>query len=248
MVRMGDFADAVRIIEDGLEERGDSAVLRRGLGDIYEARVDSVEKDQPAALAERMALLEVGLRACPNHRGLLTKLAEVLRTSGPDSLEARARLEGLLSDGQSAPTVHLLLGIDAYERGRVEEAQLHLEQAYRLAPEMPFVANNLAWFLVEGPNADPERALKLIDTAIARDPNELRFRSTRGHVLVRMKRWKDALFDLEAALPREAGVPDVHRDLASAYGALGMDDLAALHRRRAAGPAHPISNTSAAKP
>jgi hypothetical protein len=48
-----------------------------------------------------------------------------------------------------------------------------------------------------------------------------------------MKRWKEALADLEADLPFEANNPDVHRDLAAAYTALGLPDQAAEHQRRA---------------
>jgi predicted Zn-dependent protease len=97
------------------------------------------------------------------------------------------------------------------------------------------VTNNLAWVLSTGPKSDLPRALKLIDLAIDQSSAELksRFRGTRGHVLVQMKRWKEALADLEAVLPFESNNPDVQRDLAAAYTGLGLPDQATEHQRRA---------------
>ena len=48
-----------------------------------------------------------------------------------------------------------------------------------------------------------------------------------------MKRWKEALADLEADLPYEADNVDLQRDLAAVYTALGLPDQAAVHQRRA---------------
>jgi tetratricopeptide (TPR) repeat protein len=230
--RLNDHAVAVRVLQEGLARR-ESIRLRRALGDIYAAWIDNAEKERPDALADRMTLLELGLRQCPAHPSLLDRMARLLRHGGPEAESAKAHLEELLTDGKAAPLAHFLLGNDAYRRGKTDEARVHYEQASRLAPEAPVLANNLAWFLAEGPEADPERALTLVDVALAKVPNDLRFRSTRGHVLVRMKRWQEALVDLEAALPLEAGLPDLHLDLAATYEGLGLTDLAKSHRRRA---------------
>jgi Tfp pilus assembly protein PilF len=48
-----------------------------------------------------------------------------------------------------------------------------------------------------------------------------------------MGRWKDALADLEAALPAKADNADLHSDLAETYTALDVPELAETHRRRA---------------
>lgn len=244
LVRLGDHAAAVRAIQEGLDRDGTSAVLARGLGDVIAAWADSVEEQRPDSLTERMNLLDVGLRRCPAHHGLLERLSAFLRADKAGAELARTRLQALLTNGQAAPTVHFLLGNDDAQHGRVEEARVHFEQAYRLTPTAHALANNLAWTLVEGPNPDPERALTLINTAIDAYPNEPRFRSTRGHILVRMKRWKEALADLETALVRENTSAEVHGDLAVAYENLDLPDLAAAHRQAATSP-DPTGNRSA---
>jgi uncharacterized protein HemY len=247
VARLGDHAASVRIVEDGLA-RGESPALRRGLGDIIASWVDAIEKEQPVATTQCTALLDRGLRQCPDHPALLARVAGVLRADGPESRQARAVLEGLLTDGRAAPTAHYLLGADAHRRGRADEARAHFEQAVRLAPGTPIFANNLAWYLAEGPNADPGRALTLINAALARDPNEPRFRGTRGHVFVRLRRWKDAVADLEAVVPPEGGPPELRRDLTDAYEALRQGRQAEGQRRRAAGPAPPTAERSHRRP
>ena len=60
--------------------------------------------------------------------------------------------------------------------------------------------------------------------------------STRGRILVRQGRWKEALASLEAALPALPDSRELHGDLATAYAALGSRELAKQHRRLEAAP------------
>jgi uncharacterized protein HemY len=142
-----------------------------------------------------------------------------------------------VAEGRALTTAHLLLGYDAWERGRTAEAQLHWERALEANPKSAIVANNLAWTLTTGPNPDPNRALSLIDAALANTPKEPTMLATRGHILACLKRWKEALTTLEAALPALPDDQDLHTDLAEVYTALGAPELAAQHKRLAEAPA-----------
>jgi tetratricopeptide (TPR) repeat protein len=232
-----DHAGAVRILEEG-RLRGEDATFRQAIGDMTALWADALTRDQPDDLAARLAVLERGLRAYPAHLGLLGRLQKVL-TADPGQADAiRQRLRDLLSGGAAAPSLHLLLGNDAFLRGQTDEARFHWEQAFQLAPEYAFVANNLAWVLADTARepADLERALELANSALNRQPNQPQFHGTRGHVLARLERWEEALTDLQRALPASPNEPALHRDLADAYEALGRPELAASHRRKA-GPA-----------
>jgi predicted Zn-dependent protease len=123
--------------------------------------------------------------------------------------------------------------MDAWEQGKHEEGLLHLEQAYQLAPHMGVVANNLAWVLANAQPPDLPRALTLMNTVLERWPNEPLYRDTRGEVLVKMGRWKEALTDLQAALPAYPNHPALHLRLAETYEHLGIPEMAAEHRRLA---------------
>jgi predicted Zn-dependent protease len=101
---------------------------------------------------------------------------------------------------------------------------------------MPAVANNLAWILANGPDPDLPRALETINAVIERWPGELRFRGTRGQILARMQRWKEALADLELALKVYPDSAQLHRALAETYEHLDAPGMAVEHRQRAAAP------------
>jgi len=145
-------------------------------------------------------------------------------------------LRSLLTQGQGNAGAHFALGLDAWVRGDTDAARIHLEQAARLAPTGPAIANNLAWVLAHGPNPDLSRALSLVELALDRQPRDPQYRGTRGSILVRLGRWKDALPDLETALTKDPNDRDLHGDLAVVYERLGLPDMAAGHREHAAGP------------
>src|SRR5262249_337014 len=95
------------------------------------------------------------------------------------------------------------------------------------------VANNLAWVLSESEGPDLERALAMIDAVIRRGPVVPPYRGTRGHILVKLGRFQEALPRLEAALPVNQATDHIHRDLSRTYQKLGMTGLAKVHEEKA---------------
>jgi tetratricopeptide (TPR) repeat protein len=225
-----DFAGATAVLEKGLA-RNNSPLYHERLAREYLAWSDSLVKD----VAGRLILLERGLRHNPSNAALLARLVGIMNGSATGADQVRAALKKMLAQGQASATAHFLLGVDAWQNKKVEEARLHWERSHELAPQFLGVTNNLAWVLSTGPNADLPRALKLVDLAIDQSSGEqkARYRGTRGHVLLQMKRWKEALADLEAGLLIHANDADLHRDLAAVYTALGVPDQAAEHAQRA---------------
>ena len=227
------FADAA----DALQRE---AILKtddrypRALAQVYLAWADSVGQGDRSKLVERLALLERGLIHDPASIPLLGRFSDVIRAGGPEGDRARAALHALGARGVSTGPVRYALGLDAWEHGRAAEAQLHWEQASRLMPEIPAFANNLAWVLGTGPNPDLRRALDTINPVIARLPGDPRFRETRGQILARMQRWKEALPDLEISLTVNPDDPELHRALADTYDHLDAPGIAAEHRKRTA--------------
>jgi predicted Zn-dependent protease len=129
--------------------------------------------------------------------------------------------------------VHLLLGTDAALRGAHDQAELHLSRAREMDRHMAIAGNNLAWAMAHREPPELEKALALIDAIAAQWPNVAAIRDTRGQILVKLGRDREALVDLEAALPRMRGEMNLHRALATAYANLGQQELAAEHRRLA---------------
>src|SRR5262249_43417847 len=144
-----------------------------------------------------------------------------------------------------------------YAQKRTEQARVHFERAFDLEPSMLLAANNLAWLLAhEEPTerirvlgavlgsgaartqsypeaANLQRALDMIENVVKQAPKQPSFRETRGQILVKLGRWKEAVSDLEFALPLLPNKRPIHLSLAKAYQELGLAELAQEHRKLA---------------
>ena len=78
-----------------------------------------------------------------------------------------------------------------------------------------------------------------MEGVLKRQPDDARFRETRGQVLVKLGRHQEALPDLEAGLTVINGNAGLHRALAETYHELGDAVRAAEHRRRAQAGSNP---------
>jgi tetratricopeptide (TPR) repeat protein len=229
---LDDFAEAVDALQREAVVKTD-ARYPRALAQVYLAWADSLARYDRSKLAERLALLERGLTHDPASMPLLGRFSEVIRAGGDEGDRARSALQALVARGVATGPVRYALGLDAWEHGRAAEARLHWEEACRLSPQMPAFVNNLACVLADGENPDLPRALDTINPVIARWPAETRFRATRGRILAKLKRWNEALPDLEAGLTAYPDGPELHQALAETYKHLDAPGMAAEHRHRA---------------
>ncbi len=229
-----DYASAFDVLRDGLSW-GEGPTLFPALADVCAGWSASMADDpSAAALTRRFGLLAEALQYSPQHLGALRQLLEVSEREGEAAEEARERLQKMLVSGTAPATLHFLLGNQEWSAGRHDRARFHMERAVELGgARSATVVNNLAYMLAHSEPADLARALELIDVALEAQPDQLRFHETRGRILAKLERWHEALEELErssAAVRDKAGH---HRILADVYQALGLDDLAALHREQA---------------
>ncbi|MDA1018529.1 MAG: tetratricopeptide repeat protein, partial [Planctomycetota bacterium] len=210
--------------------------LKQAMARAYSEWVQFLWADRAEHLPELIAILERALRAVPNEKVILERLAVLAAEVGTDSSAAQTALKELLASGKAPASVHLILGTAATGAGDLKKALLHLEQAYEAEPHMPAVLNNLAWTLSHLDPPQIDRARKLIDAALAINDQHPEIRATRGEILVMQQEWKLALRDLEFALKSLSDRPDIHAGLAKVYEALGEPELAKLHRRQSGTP------------
>lgn len=239
---LGDGPTAISILQEGLRLSGEQG-YRRALGQAYVAWTDALVKAGNGNVGQCLTLLEQGIRHDYTNPALIDRLLVLCRAKEPEAGKVRGTLRQLLAEGVAVSTVNLILGADARERGRLEEARQHFERAFALAPEMPIVINNLAWSLAFSENPDLQRSLGLIESALQRWPNQLNFRETRGQILIKLGRWKEALSDLEAALPALPQNQALHQALAETYRNLNMPEMAETH----AGKAKSLGKTATLK-
>jgi len=222
------FELAVETLEAGLEQAGPAERLayRRALANCY---LSWWLAEQAEGRGD-MNRLRAALRYDPWNTEVVRILLGLMRQEGQSAREANQLLAAMLSRGEVPATVHLILGTEAWLRGQPDRARLHLRQAYALDPRMADAANNLAYVLAHSDPPDLQSALELIN-----DPNNPEYRDTRGKILARLRRWKDALADLEFALKFRPADPELHIALAEVYDNLGMKHIADNHRQLATG-------------
>lgn len=229
----GEFSVAVSILRAGLVNSDDRR-LKMAMADLYVNQCGRVWDWPQTDLGARLELLQRALYYRPNHPQALNRLATFVDQSGEVAEEARQMLKDVLAEGKATSTVHLILGTNRAAADDLDQAMVHLEQAYRLNPQMPVVLNNLAWVLANSAEPQLDRALELTNSALRLAPAQPEIRETRGQILVRMQRWQEALVDLELALRGFPKRSQLHATLALVYKKLGDTELAEKHKQRAA--------------
>jgi tetratricopeptide (TPR) repeat protein len=113
--------------------------------------------------------------------------------------EAEAALRRAHEGNPQSIEIALLLGRFLRQRKRFDDAETVLRDALRQQPESPFLQNNLAYLLADSGTKAAE-ALKLVDKALKREPQNPAYLDTRGWALFRLKRLPEAEQTLRQAL------------------------------------------------
>lgn len=225
-----DFPAAIRILRDS--GRPDEQPLGDSLLGVYLSWYDHVTRTDRGNLARRLELLQQALALQPGHHEALNRLARFAVLE--DSEAASEDLKALLAKGTAPATVHFILGTAAATKGQHAEAARHLELAFAASPQMPQVANNLAWVLAHHEPPDLQRAEQLIEAAAKIAPQHPEILATRGVIRTKLNNQTGAIADLEVALrafPRRVHLHDL---LAGLYEDIGDRQLADEHRKLAA--------------
>ncbi|HBJ34964.1 MAG TPA: hypothetical protein DDZ51_09435, partial [Planctomycetaceae bacterium] len=237
------WEDADALVGEGLGLVGadttpPALALRRAASELLLIRFDSINGNSDGDLEKKHTLVAKAIELDSNHLRAYGKLLELYQASGsPEDRERMIRmLEQQIAQGNSIAIAHFALGTAKWIDGGHDEAVWHTERAIQLQPSMTDVANNLAWLLAHGQSPDLQRALAMIETALAKRPGDCRYLDTRGTILMKLQRWNDALADFESILPLvpPKARPGVHQNLAEIYAAVDKPEIARLHRDEAA--------------
>ena len=218
------FPAALSILQEGLRRQPDPRYID-ALAYAYVAFSDFRGAD-PRAPADRLHLLSEALRQNGKSVPALHRLLALTRDQRPVGKPFRATLTAIFN-GDRPALVHLLLGIDSERQGRPEEAWHDFDQAFRNNSEIVGLANDLGRaarrYGADRPQhriGDDQRRHRHLAQPVA-------FARTRGHILAKLGRWKEAFADLEAALPALTDKETTYRTLAETCEHLGMAELAA---------------------
>jgi tetratricopeptide (TPR) repeat protein len=250
---LGNPIGAIKLLEDGLSKTPTPA-LRHAMAQVYLNWVETIanaETPNPAlpvdnasgggsapdaSLLDRVELLEKGLRFEPSNKEIVERLATIVMHKKSLPLErnaARSVLVTLAASGKGPPEVYNALAEDAYDRGQLEQAREYWELSYKvepwkspdlLEPRHAVLLNNLAWLMASTPPVELERGLALANQALTMKPGDPRFRGTRGEILAKLGREKEAIPDLKAAVDAKAGSDAIRTLLAKLQSKLGQED------------------------
>lgn len=229
----GDRTKAAEVIVEGLK-LADDPTLRQALTLVWIQEADELLKSK-GNKGRAFQVLSAALENTPNEILLFDRILKLL--SMKEGLEGEEDVALFLQQnivvGRAVGLSHLILGTHKLENQQPKEAGFHLQQAFKLLPHGPVVANNFAWYLAKTDPADPLRALEIINVLVSEYPQSPEFRDTRGHVYIALERWQEAATDLEAALPVLGNRVETHEALSQVYEKLGSVEIASQHRKLA---------------
>lgn len=232
---LGQHRDATRLLDEGLPHvRTEQEALRlnRALADaivLVAAHVAKSDKS-PRGLMQRFEFLQKAVKFDSTSPAVIDAVMQACLEASQGNHRELLVLKEAVVQGVSSDAAHFILGtLDLYE-GKIDSAISHLEIAKKQNAALPGLLNNIAYALSRQENADLDRALRLAEAAIATSGKNPYALETRGQILLKLRRWKDAISDLESAMVQSELRELIRPSLAIAYDELGMQELAQRHR------------------
>jgi len=230
---MNNIESAENTVLTGVRLHPDARMKREASSFII-VRYDKIAQSDPEDLTTQMKYIENALALDVNNLEIYNRMI-TLYGRAKDSEEGaklRGMLESMVSEGKSPALGHFALSsIHLLDRNS-KNAEFHLNQSYKLNPNLPVVTNNLAWMLAHSEDPDLDRAMDLVQSAIKYAPEVISFRDTLATILMKQGKLDLAIAEYERIL---AQLPDsrvAHRKLAEMYGQMDQPSLAKLHEEK----------------
>jgi tetratricopeptide (TPR) repeat protein len=227
--QLGEPDAAVQVMDRALLQHPNpelTGTLRNVLLTAYRMHVD-------VRPSEAFAYLRRAIELDPANDQVLVFLANHLINGDSDAIEF---LGTRTIDDDLSLRTQLLAGDLLFRRKDYPSALKFYSAGCVIDPQTGRGWNNSAWILA---NAEPVRldeALAAANRAIGIESGNPEFLETRGQILLKLKRWQEAVNDLSGALNGNlANAADIHRALAIAYEELGQREQANAHRLRSGG-------------
>ena len=145
LVAQGKFDEAEALLIESMRLINDP-VLVRTYSDLQLVRFDQTELTD---INGRLGWLGQASRLDPNNPSVYARLVRFYQQleEGGEREKLRESLAQSIVRGNDSAFAHFALGSIFYLEQNSEESLFHMEQAFRQAPQMLDVANNLAWLL-----------------------------------------------------------------------------------------------------
>jgi len=204
--------------------------------EFYTAEIGRSEALQSAGKAD--AAIEVLRGLTKTHKTIptvFTSLGDALRRESRfgEATEAYNGAIALLPDVQPNHWfLYYARGITLERDGQWDAAEADFRFALKLSPDQPLVLNYLGYGMVEK-NINLEEAQQMIETAVARQPNDGYITDSLGWVLYRIGKFAEAVAPLEKAVELMPVDPIINDHLGDSYWMVGRKLEAAFQWSRA---------------
>jgi tetratricopeptide (TPR) repeat protein len=227
-IAIGDYAEAEIALRAGQQltpgpeiDQALSALFVSRFDNKYQGGVDDQKPDGGEIdFAAGLQYLEEALRLDPNNAAALTRLPFIAQASAELRNDVKTKLEAALQNQQASSIVHFGLGVIESLDGKPDAAKLHFELASAQGLQTAQLMNNLAWSIAYSDTPTLDTALELANKALEMQPNRGEILDTRGHIFAKMGRYKEAIADLELAIPQLARPDRARRLLQECYSNL----------------------------
>lgn len=226
--------DAVTLLDSFADE--DDKSIRQMIASVRLRQFDKLRSTDGVAADKLIAMAtEVKTRIGRSDPAYVTRLSTLADDKSNVAEWANKELRDLLAAGVQPGLIRSILGTHALQAEKYDEASTHLEFAFRAANRDPVISNNLAFALTMREKPDHRRAVELATQALELMPKHPQVLETRARAFLGLKRYDEAVADLQFALPSAPDKKKIHKLLATAYERLGNSDMSVRHRELSEG-------------
>ena len=230
------FEDAAKLLNDGYRLTKDSRLTGiTGEALLVWSNYLGAGDENSKNLVKRLQILHAAIGVAPSDPAVGSSIAQLIIDCRDNRSPEVNRLKEAILAGTDPVSTHFIRGTLALLDNKFEEAKSQLELALQREPNAPTILNNLAVAIAEMKGNELEKALSLVDVALTKVPNHAYFLETRGQILVKLKRWQEAIPNLEVALEAKELRPAIYPSLALAYEKIGATDLVQFYQNLAKG-------------
>jgi tetratricopeptide (TPR) repeat protein len=216
LFRRGDLEDHLGEVKPALDDYLSAMREAPGYPGVLERFLDLCRRAGPSDTT--VAACQEGLAIQPDRIELRRALAQILVSLGREG-DAIPQMEALLAADSSDAGVTIQLGIARLHQGELPQAVSLIRKAIEIYPELPD-ANAWLWRSLDAADS-LDAALALCDRWRADAPEDLHVRWYRGVSLMRLRRFDEAMVELDGYISR---VPDSREALLLSAMVLSLQD------------------------
>ena len=232
LIRQEKFEAGEKVLLAGRSIQPD-VLISRAIAECYLLQHDRAVTGN-ASIGEQLEQLQKALEADVNYLPIYERLIrQYRRQDDKTSKEIRTLLSGAIAGGESSPLAHFALSNVYMIDGQKDEADWHLQQAYRQDSKFAVIGNNLAWILAHRDPPELDQAFEIIKSVMVEAPGDARFRDTYATILMKQGKDDQAIIEFERALPGMTDRSTIHQSLAILYRKIGRASIADEHERLA---------------